>query len=184
VITGDLPEAGKEIALKASDHMRKSQFYSITISDLDIHSLEVVLRRYKAKLGIQIAFVDYVGRMDTQDKKLQEWQVLVRIAKKLKTLAQQLGMVIFMVAQQTKEGYLQGAKAMENEATVFMVLDRPKDVEANLDDSRDHRIAKKLGSYRELGADGAIILLKNRVGAEGRILIKFHEDQLRFEEVV
>lgn len=183
VITGSLPEAGRGIALKAEEELRKSEFYSITIPDLDIHSLEVILRRYKAKLGIKIAFVDYVGRMDTQDKKLQEWQVLVRIAKKLKTLAQQLEMTIFMVAQQTKEGYLQGAKAMENEATVFMILDRPKEVEANLDESKDKRIAKKLSKYRELDADGAIIISKNRVGPEGRILIKFYEDQLRFEEV-
>lgn len=183
VITGDLPEAGKKIALEASKKIRESQFCSIKIDDLNIHSLEVVLRRYKAKRGIKIAFVDYVGRMDTQDKKLQEWQVLIQIAKKLKTLAQQLKMTIFMIAQQTDEGYLQGSKAMKNEATVFMILDRPKEVDANMDESKEKRIAKKLSKYRELGADGAIIIQKNRVGAEGRILIKFYEDQLRFEEV-
>jgi Replicative DNA helicase len=181
VITGDLPEAGKEIALKSEETLRNSQFFSITIDDLNIKSLEVVLRRYKAKLGIKIAFVDYVGRMDTQSEKLQEWQVLVRIAKRLKTLAQQLDMAIFMVAQQTEEGHLQGSKAMKNEATVFIVLDRPKEVDANLDESK--RTAKKLGRYREKGADGALVIQKNRVGPEGRILIKFHEDQLRFEEV-
>jgi replicative DNA helicase len=181
IMTNTLSDGGKALAKKSAELVRKSEFKSITVPNLDIKTTEVILRRYKSKFGIRVAVIDYAGRMDTQDKKLQEWQVLYQIAKKLKTIAQKLDMTIFMVAQMTKEGFLQGSKAMENEATVCIILDRPKEAEANIDPTG--RIGKKLAKYREMGSDGALIISKNRIGAEGRILIRFNENQLRFEEV-
>ena len=66
--------------------------------------------------------VDYVGRLDTFDPQLKEHQVLKAVAKRLKTVAQELKLTVIMLAQLNDELKLAGAKAMRNEADLYAYL--------------------------------------------------------------
>jgi len=173
--SGKLSEDERKVIQIALDRMYESEFYSITIPDLDIQKTEATIRKFKAKHGLKVAIVDYVGRMDTQDPKKPKHEVLELIAKRLKTLAQMEDVLIVMVAQLTKSGTLQGSQAMENEATVYTILDRPKG------ESKEDKARMKW--LQERGGNSRMVISKNRIGREGYLILYFKGDQLIFEEV-
>jgi replicative DNA helicase len=140
-------------------------FYSVTVPDLTINSLLSIARRFKAKIDMKLLTVDYVGRMETQDPKLQEWQVLKTIAKRLKTLAQQLQVTVIMLAQMTDEERLEGARAMKNECDLFGYLREMTPEES----------AAMLNSYNYV-----LVVDKNRDGPTGKIPLKFNGETMTF----
>ena len=94
------------------------------IRDLSPIRLTSVARKAKLKKNISMLVLDYVGRMDKTDPsgKQQEWQILEQVAKQGKTLAQELGMAVMVLAQLNPDGTLQGAKRMKNECDLMLRL--------------------------------------------------------------
>ena len=86
--------------------------------------LTSVARKAKLKKNISMLVLDYVGRMDKTDPtgKQQEWQILEQVAKQGKTLAQELGIAVMVLAQLNPDGTLQGAKRMKNECDLMLRL--------------------------------------------------------------
>ena len=92
---------------------------------------ESEVRRSKERYGVEMAIVDYIGRMDTMnDRDAKEWQVLLNAARQLKTLAQELGIVVVMVAQLTSDGgRLAQGSYMKHEADLWINIKRFSDEE-------------------------------------------------------
>lgn len=100
--------------------------HTLTIPDLRLDRVASELRRFKAHEGIEVAFIDYIGRCDFLDaKNKDEWQILTGAARKLKTLAQELEIVIIMLAQLNTSGRLAQASYMSHEADLWLNLDKP-----------------------------------------------------------
>lgn len=104
-----------------------------TIPDLQLSNIETIVRKDYTERQTKLIVVDYIGRMDitksTGVKDLQEWQIMRLAANRLKTLAQKYHACVIMVAQLTDEGTLQGAKAMKNEADLWLSINRLKDAD-------------------------------------------------------
>lgn len=120
---GELSTEEYNSVTAALDRLYASKFSCVTVPDLQIDKVSAIVRRYQRRNGCKAVIVDYIGRMDTQDGKLREDQVLLNAAKRLKTLAQQTKTVLFMVAQVRADGRLQSATYMENEADLHLRLD-------------------------------------------------------------
>lgn len=150
--------------VKSLDRISTSNFYSVTLPNMTINTLLSTARRLKSQTKMKLMVVDYVGRMDTTDAKLQEYQVFKNIAKKLKTLAQTLGITVIMLAQITEEEKLEGAKAMKNECDFFGYLREMSSEEQ----------AKKPGFNYYLVAD------KNRNGKRMKMPLFFDGEKLTF----
>lgn len=122
IASGNITDEQSIKITKSLDKMFNSGFYSATVPDLTIQTLISIARRFKAQKQLKVLVVDYVGRMDTQDPRMKEYQVLKNIAKKLKTLAQELQITVIMLAQVTDDDKLEGAKAMKNECDLMAYL--------------------------------------------------------------
>lgn len=164
IATGSMTGDEQRLVMASLDRMNESGFYSVTIPDLTIDKLFSVAKRFKARTKMEFLVVDYVGRMDTSDAKLQEWQVLKNIAKRLKTLAQETQTTVLMLAQITEAGKLEGAKGMKNECDMFI----------HLRDLSDKEMAKRPGFNYCLQLD------KNRDNARGVIPLFFDGERLTF----
>jgi len=145
--------------------MFKSRFACVTVPDLQMDKVSSIVRRYQKKHGVKAVVVDYIGRMDTQDGKLREDQVLLNAAKRLKTLAQQTKTVMFMVAQVRSDGRLQSATYMENECDLHLSLE-PLD-----DDTPDENL--NLWNYK-------VHVKKGRNCQVGWTYFRFNGDKLTF----
>ena len=112
--------------IQAADSFAAASIYTITIPDLQINNVVAETKRMQDRFGIQIVFVDYVGRMDTiNSRDVQEWQLMEAAARTLKTMAQELDIVVVMVAQLSSNGIsLAKGANMKNECDLWMNLSR------------------------------------------------------------
>lgn len=120
--SGDITETELSIIYKGYASLQESGFYSYPCPNLTPEKTISVARKFKAQKEIDIMIVDYVGRMDKIDPKLQEWQVLEQIVKTQKLLAQNLNIAVMCLVQLNPDGSLQGAKRMKNECDLMLKL--------------------------------------------------------------
>lgn len=122
VRSGEISETELSIILNGYSHLRESGFYSYPCPNLTPEKTISIARKFKAQKNIEMMIVDYIGRMDKYDPKLQEWQILERIVKTQKMLAQNLQIAIMCLVQLNPDGTLQGAKRMKNECDLMLKL--------------------------------------------------------------
>jgi len=166
IATGQTDDAEDQKVLDGIEKLYKSQLYTLYAPDLNINKMSAYLRQFTIQHKIRVAAVDYIGRMDTQDPKLQEHQVLKNAAKRLKTLAQQLNITVIMLAQINDEGNLEGAKAMRNECDLYAHLRPMTD--------------KELGECS--GYNYALVVELNRSGPQAKIPLNYYGSKLTFTD--
>lgn len=120
--SGDINENELSLILQGYSRLRESGFYSYPCPNLTPEKTISIARKFKTQKNIDMMVVDYVGRMDKVDPRLQEWQMLEQIVKTLKMLAQNLKIVVMCLVQLNPDGSLQGAKRMKNECDLMLKL--------------------------------------------------------------
>ena len=120
--TGNLNNSEIESVTAALQSFSHSHFYTSYIPNLTPEKLQALARKAKLQHGIELLIIDYVGRMDTNDPRHDEWQVLYQIVKSQKLLAQNLEMACMVLVQLNPDGSLQGAKRMKNECDLMLKM--------------------------------------------------------------
>ena len=176
-ITGVDGDSSFKAVSRAADMFAKGQLYTITIPDLQIGNVVAEVRRMKERYAIQMVIVDYVGRMDTiTNKDAQEWQLMEAAARTLKTMAQELDMVVIMVAQLSSNGVsLAKGASMKNECDLWMNLSRiDKEARAKANQFGDG-LADYWNTYLEFRK-------ARNVETGATVLLHFHGDTLTFTD--
>lgn len=165
------------IIADAYAQLTSSGFYPVHIPNLTPAKLTSIARRAKIRKDVQLIIVDYVGRMETSDPRLQEWQVLYNIIRAQKQLAQNLECAIMCLVQLNPDGTIQGAKKIKNECDLMLKL-------IPVPDETVQEIAREKGIvYKNWNYDLAIE--KNRDGVSGnRIPIWFDMSIQRITQAV
>jgi replicative DNA helicase len=125
---GDVTEAQYNKILQVAADFSGKQIHTITIPDMQLTHVVAEIKRMKVRCGIELAVVDYVGRMDVTKafgRDMQEWQIMEQTARELKNLALELDIVIIMVAQMSSNGQsLAKGSSMKNECDLWINLKR------------------------------------------------------------
>lgn len=165
VRSGEINESELSRILNAYSRLGESGFYSYPCPNLTPEKTISIARKFKNQKNIDMMIIDYVGRMEKQDPKMQEWQILEQIVKTQKMLAQNLKMVVMCLVQLNPDGSLQGAKRMKNECDLMLKLSPISKEE--LEENEELKKYDMLPNY-------AIYVDKNRDGQSGiRIPINF-----------
>lgn len=121
--TGEITEDEVVKVSQSVDKLHNGQLYTLTIPDLQIANVLSEVRRAKRQHGIEMAVIDYIGRMDTTNNpNRKDWELLKSAAQKLKTMAQDLQMVVIMIAQLSESGRLAQASYMSHECDLWLNL--------------------------------------------------------------
>lgn len=157
--------------------LTESGFYAAHIPNLTPAKLTSIARKAKIRKDIQLIIIDYIGRMDTLDPKLQEYQVLYNIIKTQKQLAQNLDCAVMCLVQLNEDGSIQGAKKIKNECDLMLKL-------IPVSETTVREVAAEKGiAYENWNYDLAIE--KNRDGVSGnRIPIWFDMSIQRITQAV
>ena len=107
--------------------MQKGKLFTLTMTDLKIQSAIAEIIKFKRQQEVEVVIVDYIGRTDSLEMKKDDWQVLKSAAQKLKTMAQDLNLVVIMLAQLSESGKLAQASYMAHEADLWINIKRIKD---------------------------------------------------------
>ncbi len=162
---GDLSQNELSMILNGYSKLRSSGFYSYPCPNLTPEKTISIARKFRAQKNIDLMIIDYVGRMEKQDPKLQEWQILEQIIKTQKLLAQNLKIAVMVLVQLNPDGSLQGAKRMKNECDLMLKLS-PFSREELEENEELNKYARKPNYY--------LYIEKNRDGRSGvRIPINF-----------
>jgi replicative DNA helicase len=120
LVSGDGNDRGR--FNKALKSIRGSGFIHKYSPELTPTRCIMDARKAKIQKKIDMLIIDYVGRMEKFDPKLQEWQVLEQIVKSQKILAQELKIPVMVLVQLNPDGSLQGAKRIKNECDMLLKL--------------------------------------------------------------
>jgi KaiC/GvpD/RAD55 family RecA-like ATPase len=96
-------------------------FISDALTWLTVDEIVALTRRYTASEGIKVLIVDYIQRLESSGKE-ERWQILIEATKRLKSLAQETGTLVILLAQLTEEQRLAGSRGMKNDTDAFLIL--------------------------------------------------------------
>lgn len=164
----------------------------LTISDICSKA-----RRHKRKNGLDILFIDYLGLITSEDKRLNKVHQIEEITTRMKGLAKELGIPVVLFSQLSRAveqrenkrpmlSDLRDSGSIEQDADVVMLLYREyyyyTQNEAN---SKNIYSSKKEPekTYMQIEAmkeEAEIIIAKNRHGITEKLMVKFHADMQYF----
>ena len=160
----------------AQERYYSSALLFTKIPDLQISNVEKAINCDCVERGTKLVIVDYIGRMDITKtagvRDLQEWQIMRLAANRLKTLAQKYHVCIIMVCQLTDDGFLQGSKAMKNEADMWLSINRLRED----DDSYKGKCLREIFPYNTF-----INIEKARgIDDTGAVAFRYEGSMMRF----
>src|SRR5690606_9060639 len=107
---------------KSFRRLQKSGLTMLNERRLNVQKMNMLTRKYVMQKQIKLVVLDYVGRMEKRDPKLQEWQALEDIAKEMKILAQDLNIACMVLFQLNADDTIQGSSRMKNECDLMLKL--------------------------------------------------------------
>jgi hypothetical protein len=117
-------------------------------------------REYAVTIGLKVLFVDYVQRLEIKDGN-EQWLGLLSAAKDFKSLAQELGIMVLMVAQLNRQEQLAGSSGMARECDAWANLEElPPEEKATQNTVATHRIKIKK-SRHTCGGNSIDILMQS-----------------------
>lgn len=123
--TGLVGAAEIQQATQTMHQYREQNKLHITPSwdSMALSDIITATRQHHTEHGIQVLFVDYLQRLgDYMDANDRDWKELWRVAKTLKSLAQELKLIAIVVVQATAEGTLAGSQGMKRDADAVCLL--------------------------------------------------------------
>lgn len=139
----------------AYDRIEGSKFFSSLLPYLTPQKSRSLARKFKIENGrLDLLVIDYIGRLELEaEKNLREDQVLARIARESKKLAQELQCAVILLAQLNEDGKIEGARRIKNDADAVFFLEPCK-----VDEDRPKGANYKLTKYKvRRGDNGGVI---------------------------
>lgn len=134
------------------DGLYHSQLYFYNCPNLTMQKMISVARKFKAQKNIEFLVIDYIGRMEKIGQGMEEWQMLEKIVRSAKILAQNLKIPVLGIVQLNEDLRLQAAKRMENEADAFLKFyPLEEEMDLNFDPPPSHCIFVKKNRDGESG---------------------------------
>ena len=128
-----------------------------------IEDVSALIREYVMLASIEVVIVDYIQRFEDGFEGRETWENLLKATKRLKSLAQELNILAFVVAQLNDQQHLAGAKGMAREADTLAYLEEDEE---------------RIGTHR-------LRLVKARHGPSGGVIrLLMDRKSLKFLEVV
>lgn len=162
---------------KAVETLRQVPLYVSDQSALTINQLRSKARALKRRHGLSVLVVDYIGLMESTDRRASRAEKIGEISRGIKALAKELGIAILLLAQLNREvekrpnqrpilADLRESGDIEQDADVVLFVHRPYQAKPDMD--------AEWKDFAEL------ILAKHRGGACGLMDARFLGQTMRF----
>lgn len=123
--TGEMSPQEKEALEEAVGRFSGDAALSITdaLPWADINEVAALAREAKLRQDLKILVVDYIQRLEDRARDLESWQSLILATRVLKSLAQELGVLVILLAQLNDRRQLAGSTGMLREADAAVYLE-------------------------------------------------------------
>lgn len=165
------PEA--DALLAARDRLAPAPLYVLDEPGVSVARLAAVARRRKARYGLSLVVLDYIGLVEPEDRRAPRHEQVATISRRLKLLARELGVPVLALSQLNRESEaragqqprlsdLRDSGAVEQDADAVVLLSRPEAMPSDL----------------------LMHLAKQRNGPVGEIVVRFDRTTQRISDPV
>ena len=88
---------------KAADMIQDAPLFIIDMPDMTMSNIQAMARMLKIQEKVEIIFIDYIGRISSDNKMLPRWQVVSEMSSALKGLARELNIPVVALSQLRRE---------------------------------------------------------------------------------
>jgi len=158
-------------------------FYIVDIPNMDLGSLRTQARKLCSQQKVEIIFVDYLGLIGYEDKKVvQRFDQVSNISRALKSLARELHIPIVVLCQLNRDAQwetptlanLRDSGSIEQDADLVLFLNREQP-KKNKNDKEE----EKPVSFDRIPTD--LIIAKQRNGPIGVVKLEMNAKYAKFE---
>ncbi len=89
----------------------------------DIQEILAMAREAKVSYGLKVLILDYIQRVEDKTRDMEGWQMLINASRQLKSIAQELNVLVIMLAQLNDQKQLAGSSGMLRDADAALYLE-------------------------------------------------------------
>jgi replicative DNA helicase len=162
---------------KTVETIRLTPLYVTDQSALTINQLRSKARALKRRHGLSVLVIDYIGLMESTDRKASRAERIGEISRGIKALAKELGIAILLLSQLNRE-----VEKRPNQRPILADLRESGDIEQDADVvlfvHRPYQATPDMGSDWKEFAE--LVLAKHRGGACGVLSARFQGQTMLF----
>jgi replicative DNA helicase len=145
--------------------------------DMTMLNIQAMARMLRIQEKVEIIFIDYIGRISSENKLLARYEFISDVSRSLKGLARELNIPVVALSQLRREAEnqkpnladIRESGSIEQDADMVMFIDRDRELE---------KTSEEQG--KEKGQKVKLTLAKNRNGPVGTIDLTFLKHLTKF----
>jgi len=154
----------------AAGVIHDAPLYIVDMPDMTMLNIQAMARMLRIQEKVEIIFIDYIGRISSENKMLARYEFISDVSRSLKGLARELNIPVVALSQLRREAEnqkpgladIRESGSIEQDADMVMFLNRDRE----LDKTREEQ-------EKEKGQKVQLMLAKNRNGPVGTIDLAF-----------
>jgi len=161
--------------LNAGEIIHDAPLYIVDMPEMTMLNIQAMGRMLRIQEKIEIIFIDYIGRITSENKQQARYEFISDVSRSLKGLARELNIPVVALSQLRREAEnqkpgladIRESGSIEQDADMVMLLNRDREVEKSND---------KQDSVQKV----QLMLAKNRNGPVGTVDLTFFKYLTKF----
>jgi len=162
---------------KAAETIHDAPLFIVDMPDMTMLGIQAMARMLRIQEKVEIIFIDYIGRITSENKQLPRYEFISEVSRSLKGLARELGIPVVALSQLRREAEkekpgladIRESGSIEQDADLVMFLNRDRELEKTRQEQE-----------KELSQKVQLMLAKNRNGPVGTIDLLFFKHLTKF----
>jgi len=175
--TGFFAHSDFQKIFDAAGIIHDSPLYIVDMPDMTMLNIQAMARMLRIQEKVEIVFIDYIGRISSENKMLARYEFISDVSRSLKGLARELNIPVVALSQLRREAEnqkpgladIRESGSIEQDADMVMFLNRDRE----LDKTREEQ-------EKEKGQKVQLMLAKNRNGPVGTVDLTFLKHLTKF----
>jgi len=162
---------------KAAETIHDAPLFIVDMPDMTMLSIQAMARMLRIQEKVEIIFIDYIGRITSENKQQARFEFISDVSRSLKGLARELNIPVVALSQLRREAEkekpgladIRESGSIEQDADLVMFLNRDRELEKTRQEQE-----------KELSQKVQLMLAKNRNGPVGTIDLLFFKHLTKF----
>ena len=175
--TGFFPRSDFDKIFSAAELVHDAPLYVVDIPDMTMQNIQAMARMMKIQEKIEIIFIDYIGRISSDNKFQARYEFISEVSGALKGLARELNIPVVALSQLRREAEnqkpglsdIRESGSIEQDADMVMFLNRDRELDKTMEEQS-----------KDAGQKVQLMLAKNRNGPVGTIDLTFLKHLTKF----
>ena len=175
--TGFFEQSDFHRIFEAAEVIHDAPLYIVDMPDMTMLGIQAMSRMMRLQEKVEIIFIDYIGRISSENKFLPRYEFISEVSRSLKGLARELNIPVVALSQLRREAEkekpgladIRESGSIEQDADLVMFLNRDRELDKSLQE-------QSMGAGQKV----QLMLAKNRNGPVGTIDLTFLKHLTKF----